>query len=98
MFPSPTSPTTIRRTAPAGAAFEAATGARPSADASLHVGACEQPRSDRPTASAHDSSALDAVTFDRLGRSHDYAAEIATSGVGGAFRVSGLTGWIEEAP
>jgi len=41
--------------------------------------------------------AVEAVSFDRLGRSPDYGAEITASGAAVTFRVSGRTGWIEEA-
>ena len=56
----------------------------------------------RPTTaiklSGLDGAALDAIEFNRLGRSPDYRVDIAGAERMLALRICGLTGWIEEAP
>ena len=42
-------------------------------------------------------SAVNSITFDRLGRSRDYTVQLAASGNDLVLSVSGLTGWMEES-
>jgi hypothetical protein len=45
-----------------------------------------------------DGGAIDAIAFDRLGRCADYRVDVTVTQRTVTLAISGLTGWMEEAP